>query len=79
LQALRMPEELRFEIDATGGAERQQAKRKYLKRLVANLRPDVMRQWYDGRHDDGDVATAPGLMRKMTDEERARWFPEGWW
>jgi hypothetical protein len=71
-QVLMHPEQFRAEIDATGGTKCQRAKRKYLKRLMANVRPNVMRQWY------GSVdGPAPVTQRPMTDEERARYFPEG--
>jgi hypothetical protein len=73
-QVLLRPEQFRAEIEATDGTPKQQARRKYLKRLIANLRPNVMRQWY------GSVnGPAPVTQRPMTDEERARYFPEGKW
>jgi hypothetical protein len=71
-QVLTRPEQFRAEIDQTGGTPKQVVRRKYLKRLIANLRPNVMRQWY------GSVdGPAPVTQRPMTDEERARYFPEG--
>jgi hypothetical protein len=47
---LQRPEQFRAEIDKTGGTPKQQVRREYLKRLIANLRPNVMRQW-DGSTD----------------------------
>jgi len=61
------PQQFQAEIEATDGTPKQVARRKYLKRLIANLRPNVMRQY-------GSVdGPAPVTQRPMTDEERARY------
>jgi hypothetical protein len=39
------PQQFQAEIEATDGTPKQVARRKYLKRLIANLRPNVMRQY----------------------------------
>lgn len=73
-QMMKRPEQFRAEIDRTGGTPKQEARRRYLKRLLLSLRPDVMRAWY-GTPD----GPAPVTTRRMTDEERARWLPDGQW
>jgi hypothetical protein len=60
------PQQFQAEIEVTDGTPKQVARRKYLKRLIANLRPNVMRQY-------GSVdGPAPVTQRPMTDEERPR-------
>jgi hypothetical protein len=73
-QIKKRPEQFRAEIERTGGTPRQQARRKYLRRLMWNHRRDVMVQWYGPTGKDAPVRTRP-----MTDEERARYFPDGMW
>jgi hypothetical protein len=64
-QVLQRPEQFRAEIYKTGGTPKQQAQRVYLKRLIANLRPNVMRQWYGSTDGPASVMT-----RQMTNDER---------
>jgi hypothetical protein len=67
------PGMFRAEIEKQGGTPRQRQRRKYLKRLLASHHPEKLREWHGGREPD------PVTSRPMTDEERARYFPEGKW
>jgi hypothetical protein len=68
------PERFRSEVARHGGTPRQKERRKFIRRCLRRFHPGLLETWFGPAGQ-----TAPVTTRPMTDEERARYFPEGKW